>query len=267
MRQWFDWLGSAVVGGIILGLANTIVPNVLKLKPIYLFAIWFLIGFIIIAIITKWQEGRLKKSINVKREQWNKLREERIKNRRGYVKTKNIPIKLYELHTLSKRFMKELRISERQLKSIEPELIKTIGKIRAFIALVIVKLPRPILLHLKPAQSFMYKIIFDFDSALKVGGIENLREDPEYIAKNDEILYIREGLPTNIINQIDNYIMMSNMLDMLFLFSVSQPFMKKWPLPTGTKILLPYLSQAVDSQLSSINGNIAHSIERFLVGD
>jgi hypothetical protein len=115
-------------------------------------------------------------------------------------------------------------------------------------------------------QITVHRFLFDFDGVLKDAGIDTLTQDKTYLDLYDGIWEIAEGLPPNIIQNISTYILMSNILDMTFLLRKSQPFMKEYQIPTRVRILLPYQTLAIDTELRKLSGQISGQITKYLAG-
>jgi hypothetical protein len=259
-------------GGLAMGFLLSIVNTVATAREVSTWGLpiwaWYAIGLTIFSgsaffiIFGFWQENRRFRSNEVR---W--IRQEVIKNRQIYSKAKHLPTKLVMLHKFSAGFMKELRVSKKDWASLEPEFKKTVGWLRGIICVIILRTPMFIITRIKLLQSFVYEIIFDLDSVLKSAGIDTLSENETYLKLYDEIDEYRIGLPEHILQKVTTYILLANMLDMLYLFNPSQPFMKGVSIPTRTRVLLPYLTLAIDTNLGKLSSQVAHDIERFLVGD
>lgn len=264
---WIKDLWLALLFAVAAAMIDAFVGYFRTLPSIIAFFIWFSVFFLAFALFTFAQKKILRRHLQIDKERWNKIREETIKQRRTHNKAKQLPAKLYELHKLSVSYMKSLRISKKNWDALEPDFKKIIGPIRLGLASLVLKLPMPIIARIRPVQNFVYKIIFDLDSCLKGAGIETLNDNPKYSELYAEINEIRSGLPDPIFSKVTAYILWANMLDMIYIFNASQPFMKKVQVSTKTKNMLPYLTLAVDTQLGKLNGQLTHDIERFLLGD
>lgn len=265
-----DWVGGAIVGALIVGIANTIVGTFQQLNPLLMFLIWFAITFTVIVIINQIQERRLRKRLKIDESEWNRIREEKIKARQIYANRNELPEMLYALNQCNAEVIAKQKISNKQaipiaraffLRSINPRLIW------AMFYFIVPFAMRKISPQYTEKATTNYAITFN--SVLKdfkLGSL-SVMKDPDYLTKYNRIKEYEVGLPPKLVGQIAGYIVLSNALNSLLLLREDSALWQHAKFINRVKNYLPYMSIAIDSRLSKLSGDISQSIEGFLIGE
>lgn len=105
MGQWIRdfWVQWVLLG--VVAVIGTWVSYIRELDPILLGLIWFTLLIIITQIVTKWQEKKIIKRLNVQKERWGRLQEERMKLGESHRRCLEIPKLLSELNDIVNRIV------------------------------------------------------------------------------------------------------------------------------------------------------------------
>ncbi|MBF8265372.1 MAG: hypothetical protein HW384_1236, partial [Dehalococcoidia bacterium] len=226
LRRWLDWIGGALVGGVIIGFANATITWFRQLEPIHVFAIWFVIAFVIIVGITKWQEERLKRLLKTKEDRWNRVREERTKLRQVYANRTELPKLLNELHQCNIEIVGKQKISKKQAQPLAKAF---------FLRCINLKLLWSVFYFFVPffrkwfpsyTEKTTVEYAMTFNAVLKdfkLGSL-SIMSSPVYLSKYHQIREYEIGLPSKLIDRITGYIVLSNALSSLMLMREGSGF-------------------------------------------
>lgn len=274
MGKWLRELWAELFAAGVLSVINTVASYLHALPPIITFAIWFVIILIAFRIMAKYQEKRLKHRLQIDRERWNKLREEKIKLRQQYSNRMIIPDLLYKMSERVRKLMednpmilvtndfdesitadfKEL-MQAKHIKKIElnkTDMLKTLTRFPA-----LRKYKNPV--HQVRALAISLYQVF---ASHGEGAMPLVEKDHDYQQLNKKIEKYLVGLPQSIHVKKDSHIQLANAYYTIMAIDFS-----KVDLPALVRLSQPLFGTGVESELSAIRADISSSIEKFLTGD
>ena len=274
MGRFFRDIQAEIVAAGVLAAMTILIGKLQEVEPLILALITFVVLLIAFRIIYHLQEKKLKKRLNIDRERWNKIREERIKLRTQYSDRIIIPELLYKMGEIAKKLTEEnplepVTTDDEDMMSDFRELteMKHAKGMRLDKAMDVKKVLANFgnLRKYKNPAHKTRALVFSLYQVLTVHGegakflVEN---NEEYCNLDKQVEELLIGLPQAIHNKKDSYTQLANAY-----YTIAAIDFSKIELPKLVRLSQPFLGTAVVSELSAIRADISSSIERFLLGE
>lgn len=199
-RLFRDLQSEIIVGGILAGMSYT-VGFIQDIDPVIFAVIVFVVLITAFRIVYYFQNRKIAKRLNIGKERWNKIREEKINYRARFEDCKLISNELLTMHEMVKQVITK-QLSEGVDKEKGDEFIGQLKKIivrRPSILLLAYIYKIPLAKRLLKVKSFTTIILTDMTGVLnqlQLGGLQ-LKQNPDFIELTSKIKSHQTGFGVN----------------------------------------------------------------------
>jgi len=260
-----------VILGILAGVAvEIIVGGVLTVVgAITLWVGLLMIGVgAVLLVIVLWYVFKHKPASNPLEQE---ARRERASLRQQYRNREEIPKMLLEIHQYVAKEVGEQKIPQDLGRTIFMDLVKTMSKQAVLLLLVYAYLP-PARTVIK-LDSITPRLLRDWVVALGIHdfGPAAVAKTEPYNTQYQQLLEYETGLPQLVVQKINRFLMLSNLLNSLMLLRPTQPFWNDTGISARARRFLPpfgtYLETSIDTEIGRLVAEVSEDIEQFLLGE
>jgi len=261
------WVEVIAAGG--LAAMTILIGKLQEADPLLLAIVTFVVLLIAFRVIYHLQEKRLKKRLDIEREHWNKIREERIKLRQQYSNRTIIPELLHKMSEHVREVMEKTSITvDESMEDDFREILQIKGTLDIDLSSknakkILGKFPS--VREYKDPTHQMRALVMSVYQVLTAHGKGArflLENDEEYQQLDKEVKELLVGLPQSIHIKKDGYTQLVNAY-----YSLAAVDFSKMQLPQLFYLYQPFMKDVVVTELSIMRAGISSSIERFLLGE
>lgn len=275
MPRLFRDVWAEVIAAGVLAAMTSIIGIIQDANPIIVAIIAFVIILLVFRVMYYFQERKLKSRLGIEKERWNKLREEKIRQRQIYTERKQII-----LDTL-------LKMDKYLAGVIEKQDVSASQFVRAF-----KKVWRGRLLSLFTGTfTFMrgnqrrflnYKMKLTIDMLARINtafrdynlGTLVAINKPAYKSMDEQIRELENGFSLKVINDINQTILYTQTISCMGLIKLDRPFWSRIKINTmNESAILTFKTALSNTQwqianiLDNARGQVAEDIDKYLLGE
>jgi hypothetical protein len=267
-RFFRDILVDVIAAGVVAAM-TILISKLQGVDPFLLAIITFVVLLIAFRITYHLQEKKLKKRLNIERERWDKIREERIKFRQQYSNRTMIPDLLYKMGERVRELMEKTPLL------LADDMVDDFKEIMQLRVPMTIKLNRtdakkllakfPSVRHLKdPIQQrrALTMSVYQVLTAHGQGAKFVVEKDEEYQRLDKQVEELLVGLPRSIHIKKGGYAQLVNAY-----YTLAAVDYSKGELPRLFHLYEPFMKAVIVTELSTMRAEISSIIEQFLIGE
>jgi hypothetical protein len=267
-RFFRDILVDAIAAGVVAAM-TILIGKLQGVDPVLLAIVTFIVLLVAFRIVYHLQEKKLKKRLNLDRERWDKVRDERVKLRQQYSNRTAIPDLLYKMSERVRGLMENTSITaDENMEEDFRQILQLKGRLEVDLKAgdakkILEKFPsvkgyKDPIHQMRALVMSVYQVL----TAHRKGARFIVEQDGEYQQLDRQIRELLVGLPQSIHVKKDGYTQLVNAY-----YSLAAVDFSNMELPQIFRLYQPFMKDVVVTELATIRAGISSSIEKFLLGE
>jgi hypothetical protein len=269
MGRFFRDIWAQVIAAGVLAAMTILIGKLQEIDPLLLAIGTFIVLLIAFRIVYHLQERKLVKRLNIEKERWDRIREERIRVRQQYSNRTIIPDLLYQMGERVRELMEKTPLvladdmADDFREIMQLRVPMTIKLNRADAKQLLAKFPS--VRHLKdPTQRRRALVMSTYQvlTAHGQGAKFVVEKDEEYQRLDKQVEELLVGLPRSIHIKKGGYGQLVNAY-----YTLAAVDYSKGELPRLFRLYEPFMKAVIVTELSTMRAEISSLIEQFLIGE